>query len=123
MIIELPIFGLTIVSLLFGLINPYGIKAILYLFNSYGIYEINHFVAEMMSLSFENLSTKIICAIVFVVFLSFYYNKGNNKIRFFLLFIGTLYLGLSHFKGVIYFLIILPFLLFAFKKTSALGSI
>ena len=107
----LPLIIFTVISLLCGLINPYGIKSILYLFNSYGVSEINHLVAEMRSVSIDSFEGKIMFIICIISLYSFYYNKGSNKLRLFLLFLGTLYLGLSHFKGILFFLIVLPFIL------------
>lgn len=106
-----PLIIITIITFLVGFINPYGIDAITYLFKSYGFSKINSVVAEMQSVSIDNFSGKFIYLIIATVFYSFYFNKGKNKIRYFLLSIGTIYLGLSHFKGVIYLIIILPLVL------------
>ena len=95
---------ITIISLLIGFINPYTYHSVIYLFNSYGIKEINKMVGEMMPITIEG------AAVVYFIFLfdllMIYINKGNNKIRYILLFLGTFYLSLSHYKGVLYFFII-----------------
>lgn len=98
-----PLLITTLIMLLLGIVNPYGFEAIKYFFNSYGISEINNMVGEMQPISIAN--GLIIFIMIFVVLTSYYYNKGNNKLRYFLLFIGTCYLGLSHYKGVMFFLI------------------
>ena len=109
-----PILITTLIMLLCGLINPYGIKSITYLFNSFGIDEINNLIGEMKPLNILNGLIHIIY--IFIVLYSFYFNKGKNKARYFFLMIGTLYLGLSHYRGMLYFLICnIPVLSFNFK--------
>ena len=109
-----PIIISTLIMLLCGLVNPYGIKAITYLFNSYGIDEINNFIGEMKPLNIVN--GMFLFIYIGIVFYSFYFNKGKNKARYFFLMLGTLYLGLSHYRGMLYFLVCnIPALAFNFK--------
>lgn len=91
-----------VISIILGFINPYSYHAILYLFNSYGISYINSFILEMQPLTIKDSIISFI--FIFVVLLSFYYNKGHNKIRLFFLFMGTLYLALSHYRGIMFFM-------------------
>ena len=98
-----PLLITTIIMLLIGLINPYGIDSIIYLFNSYGIDVINELVGEMKAVSVSNGFGVFIS--ILIVMISYCYNKGNNKVRYLLLFLGTSYLGLSHVKGVLFLLI------------------
>lgn len=98
-----PLIITTVIMLIVGLINPYGIEAIKYLFGSYGIDEINNYIAEMHPITIS--SHLLVFIIIFIALGSYYYNKNNNKIRYFLLFLGTLYLGLSHHKGLLFFYI------------------
>ena len=115
----IPLVIVTVISFIVGFINPYGLEAILYLFGSYGIMEINSIVGEMNPIIIYELIGKILFFIVFVIIYSFYYNKGHNKLRYFLLFIGTLYLSLSHFKGLLFFFVCLPFIIcYNFKNTK-----
>lgn len=110
-----PIIIATILMFIAGLINPYGIKAITYLFNSFGINEINNFIAEMGPTNIKN--GFLLFIYVGIVFYSYYYNKGNNKARYLFLMLGTLYLGLSHIKGMLYFLVsTIPALAYNFKN-------
>ena len=37
--------------------------------------------------------------------MTYYKNKEKNSLRYFLLFLGTLYLGFSHYKGIMHLLI------------------
>ena len=98
-----PLIISTIIMLLVGLINPYGLDSIKYLFSSYGITEINEAVAEMQPLTVTLAIGYYI--ITFLVFISYYINKGDNKLRYLFLFLGTCYLGLSHYKGILFFLV------------------
>ncbi len=94
-----------IIMFLVGFINPYGIEAIKYLFNSYGISYINQAVGEMKPLTIDN--GLIIYIFIFIILITYYLNRKNKiNIRYLLLFLGTLYLLLNHYKGIIYFLIV-----------------
>jgi len=96
-----PLILVTIIMILVGFINPYGIDSITYLFNSYGVKEINNLVGEMKPLTISNgLGAYIL---IFIVLLSYYYNKKNNKLRYLLLTLGTCYLAMSHVKGLLFF--------------------
>lgn len=94
---------ITLIMFLVGLINPYGIESINYLFTSYGIEVINNYVTEMLPITLPN--HLILFIYIFIVLISFYYNKGNNKLRYFFFTLGTCYLGLSHYKGYLYFIV------------------
>lgn len=114
-----PLIISTVISLVCGLINPYGIEAIKYFFNSYGVTKINNIVYEMQAVSISNFEGKIIFAIIFIILYSFYHNKGDNKIRYFLLSIGIIYLLLNHYKSVLYMSIIFPLIVgYAFRKKT-----
>jgi hypothetical protein len=111
-----PLLVVTIISFLCGLINPYHINSILYLFKSYGIKEINTVVGEMKS---PTISTHIIVfAVIFINMIFIYKNKGNNKIRYVLLFLGTTYLTLCHLRGMMFLLIISVLILSSIKCKS-----
>lgn len=113
------LFIVTVISLLCGFINPYGLDSIKYLFNSYGISKINDAVLEMNAVSMESIIGKIVFIIIFIIFYSFYYNKKNNKIRYFLLSMGLIYLSLNHYKAILFLGIIMPLILgYNFKKKT-----
>lgn len=109
----------TVLSFLIGFINPYGKESILYLFNSYGVDIINSVVFEMQAVSIDEFIGIIFFAIILLIFYSFYYNKGNNKCRYLLLTLGTVYLGLSHYRGIMFVLIIAPLVLAYNFKSNA----
>lgn len=99
-----PLVIAFLISLLVGLINPYGINAITYLFRSYGVDYINHLIGEMKAVTIsDNILTY---GFVFFVFYSYYYNKKQNKLRYLLLFLGTTYLGLCHYRGLLFLYIV-----------------
>lgn len=110
-----PLIIIAIVMFICGIINPYGIKAITYLFNSYGIDTINNLVGEMQPLTITNgLAVFVYIALVGY---SFYYNKSKNKTRYFFLTIGTLYLAFRHYRGILFFIICtIPALSHNFKE-------
>lgn len=94
----------TVLSFGAGFINPYGIKSMLYLFNSYGYETINSYIQEMMPISISNPFGKLLFGIlVLLLILMFLFKKGKCELRILLLFLGTLYLGLSSVKGFVYF--------------------
>lgn len=99
-----PLLIVTVVMLLSGLINPYGYKAITYLFHSYGIDVINDLVGEMHALTFRDVMGKVVFAIIFIILFIYIFGKKKIKTRYVLLFLGTLYLALAHLKGIQYFL-------------------
>lgn len=117
-----PLFIVSIIMLLTGLINPYGILAITYIFRSYGVNSINSVVSEMAPLVINDLVGKICLVIIFsIIFIYIFYRKNNFKTRYFLLLIGTIHLTFSSYKGLAYLLIggILPLAYYlkpAFRK-------
>lgn len=99
-----PLVITTILSVLIGLLNPYGIKSITYIFGSYGIREINLIVTEMRTIAINSEFMNYV--IIFVILCSFYHNKGKNKIRHLLLTLGITYLALKHYRGLLFLCII-----------------
>lgn len=114
-----PIIVSMIAMFITALINPYGISAILYFFNSYGIKEINYFVAEMKAIKFEGILGLFIFVDMMVVFLCYILAKNNKmRVRFMLLLFGSLYLGLTSYKGISYFCMLSFFPVAFFFKDS-----
>ena len=99
-----PLIITTLVMIPIGLINPYGISSITYIFKSYGIDYINNLVLEMMPLTLHN--NIITLLYIFFILITYYINKKRIiNIRYLLLFLGTLYLSLSHCRGVLFLVI------------------
>ena len=95
----------TIIMFIFGFINPYGIEAMKYLFNSYGIDYLNKIVGEMNQ---PDLKKGIIIYIfIFIIYLSYYINRKDKiNLRYLLLTLGTTCLTLEHYRGVMFLLIV-----------------
>lgn len=99
-----PLIIVTIVMLLFGFINPYGIESMTYLFNSYGIDYIDNLVIEMGPLTIKN--GKLIYLHMLIIIITYIANKKSKiNLRYTLLLLGTTLLSLQHIKGVLFLLI------------------
>lgn len=98
-----PIIIVTIIMFVFGFINPYGIEAMKYLFNSYGIDYINELIGEMRPLTIENG----MMSYIYILFIIITYLIKGSKInsRYTLLLLGTILLSLQHVKGELFFLV------------------
>ncbi|MEE3343644.1 MAG: hypothetical protein VZS44_06105 [Bacilli bacterium] len=114
---KIPIVITMIVMFLTALINPYGIEAIKYFINSYGVKEINGLVLEMKPFSFKMMSGKFIFAFMMIIFICYIFsNKDRLRVRYLLFLFGPLYLGFSSVKGLSYFFILSIFPLAFFYK-------
>ncbi len=97
----ISVIGMAIV----GFINPYGYKAITFIFNSYNIPEINELVTEMMPLTIEGRTGKlVVLTLLGTVLLCNYYKKNKLDVRHYLLLCGTALLAFMHDKCAILFL-------------------
>lgn len=90
-----------------GLINPYGIKSILYIFTSFGYEEISDFIIEMKPLALDTNSGKciIIVAALTIIIMMMKKNIAKFSTRFMLLYLGTLALAFITQKSAAYFFI------------------
>lgn len=103
-----PLIIVLIISLLLGFANPYGLEAIKYLFNSFGMKKINWLIKEMNPVDISGTFGLIVYIIMFIMLYSFYHNKGNNRTRYFLLCIGIIFLSLNHYKALLYLAVLFP---------------
>ena len=97
------LLGSFAVSIVMGLINPYGVENMLYLTKSYGHSSFN-LILEMKPTSLtatEGIMFFIAIALTGIVAL--FIKKRALTVRFFLLYAGTLALGLMQIKGIPYF--------------------
>ncbi len=100
-----PLFISLIVMFLCGFINPYGIKAMTYILSSYGVKYIDAFVGEMAIISIKNPVGIVFYAILFGFILLLKFNKqGKAKLRYELLFYGSIILTLLSQKSLSFFL-------------------
>ena len=89
-----------------GFINPYGYKAITYIFNSYGIYQINNYIREMKRIDYDYKCFKIIFLMICFLIIILNYKKNKIDLRYLLLLFGTLLLAYMNYKGIVYFYLI-----------------
>ncbi len=89
-----------------GFANPYGIKAMTYLFSSFGIDYINSSISEMEAMSFSSFAGKLLFGVMGIMLAVFIARKKRAFTpRFVLLFVGTAVLSLMNYKSVAYFII------------------
>lgn len=101
----LYLIAVAAVSGVAGLLNPYGIDNMLYLFSSYGEDSFT-IIMEMKPTSLHGSEGNLLFITlgITIVILCFI-RKKVPTIRFFLLFFGTLVLGLLQLKGIPYFML------------------
>ena len=92
-----------IVSIIFGIINPYGIEGMTYFMSSYGVKEINQFIEEMHHIGFIGKGTKYL-SIFLIVYILFYItiiikNKNKISIRQLILFVGTSFMACINLRS------------------------
>ena len=98
-------------AVIVGLINPYGVEMMTFIFTSYRVPEISSFVGEM--LPFEPLksvwSLGIFVAISAVI-LGYVFGEGKNvRMRYLLMFFGFLALGLDSVRGMSQLILVMFF--------------
>ena len=104
-----PLILVFIIMFMCSFINPYGLDMLFYLFNSYGYAELNEIVGEMNPITVFVIPASLF---ILVTLLSFYYvcyKRRKIKIRYLLLFLGSLLLAFLHMRGCL-FLFIFGFL-------------
>ena len=95
-----------ILMILSGFINPYGLKAITYVFKSYGNYYINNLVYEMRPPSFDDsMGIYILFSIELLLFILVIYKKRKLDFIYTCLLLGTLILSLKNYRSFPLFVI------------------
>lgn len=103
---KMPIYVTTGLMLIMGLVNPYGYKAISYIFTSFGNDDINYSILEMAVPDVKTLNGAIYyITIAFIVSCYLLNRKGQIKLRYILLALGTCLLSLMSIKSIPYLLI------------------
>ena len=111
-----PLIVGLLLSILSGLANPYDFRAMTYLFNSYGNSVINGNVQEMFSPDFKSISGLFIFGLVLAVVFIYFLVRGSTRLRYALLTVGTLYMGLSSVRSFSLFIIFGPVFLSYYLK-------
>ena len=104
-----------------GFINPYGIKAMSYIFNSYGNSIISSTVSEMAAPDIKTFTGFVFYFLVIIISFIYVLNKqGKSSIRYVLLTLGTIILTLMNIKSFPYFIVgaIIPLANFLKNKAS-----
>ena len=90
-----------------GMINPYGVDAMTYVFRSYGIEQINSSVAEMLTPSAHNV--RGLCFYIFEAFLIFSLARFKVPWRYIFLCGGITFMAIMHGRNVILFYFLATF--------------
>lgn len=91
------------ISIVMGLINPYGVENMLYLTKSYGHRSFNMIMEMKPTSTSATEGLMFFIAIVITALITLFIKKRAVTVRFFLLYFGTLALGLLQIKGIPYF--------------------
>ena len=99
-----PLLIAMISGIIAGFINPYGLTNMLYMTSTAGHEHIN-LIGEMKSTSAESIYGLVFFALLLAMgIISFAKKEKPFELRYFLLFAGTLFIALKHYKGIPYFL-------------------
>lgn len=100
-----PIYASTGLMIAMGFINPYGYKAVIYIFTSFGNEVINSSILEMGAPDVKSLNGAVFFITTLFVVCCYILNKaGATRIRYVLLTLGTTLLALMSLKSIPYFL-------------------
>lgn len=103
---KVPIYLVAVLMVLAGFVNPYGYKAVLYVFTSFGNKQINASILEMQAPDVKSINGAIFFVVLALVVCGYALNrKGTTKLRYVLLALGTTLLALMSIKSIPYFLI------------------
>lgn len=103
---KIPLFVVLIAMFVCGFINPYGIKAMAYIFSSYGQELLDNTINEMAVISIKEMQGLLFFVILFMVVLVFKREKKPGiELRYELLLYGTTILTLMSQKSLAFFLI------------------
>ena len=102
-----PLIIIFVISFLVGLINPYGYKAITFIFNSYGDKYMLQYIFELQPFTFRNvISTHMFILMVITVLLPLLIRKGTIRVRYVCMYLGTLLLAMNTVKGFSHFILV-----------------
>jgi len=120
---RLPLIISAILSLAIGWLNPYGVEGMTYLFHSYGNAYVSTMIIEMKSPDFKTLFGIFIFIIYFFSFLAYCINRrGEYRLRYSLLIVGTGYMGLSSIRSLSLFVACgIPFLSYNLKSVRIIN--
>ena len=105
-----PLIVIFIISLFVGLINPYGYKAIMFIFHSYGDPYMFKYIYELQPFTFNNIiSVNVFSVALFTSFMYIFFRDGQVRVRYLCLYAGTLLLGMINVKSICLFFLVSSF--------------
>ena len=112
-----PLFIAIAIAFIVGLINPYGYKAITFIFTSYGDNYMHQFINELLPFTFnKDLCKHMFSIMLFIGLVYTFFREGKIRVRYICLFCGTLLLGFMSVKGFSHFILVSIFPLAYFFK-------
>ena len=105
---KLPLFLSFALSVAAGYINPYGTDNMLYLATAFKQKTITSMIVEMKPLSWGVVTGIEVLFVIFFLMavITLFVKKRAVSVRFFLMFFGTVLIGMIHVKGLAYFLLL-----------------
>jgi hypothetical protein len=114
-----PFIALFLSSFAAGFLNPYGFRNMIYVVYSYGNKMVGTSISEMQSPDFKGILGIIIFLILLLFVTLHIIVKGKTRLRYILITIGTVYMGLSSVRSFALFLACgLPFISYYLKDIS-----
>lgn len=105
-----PLFIAIAVAFLVGFINPYGYKAITFIFTSYGDTLMHQYISELLPFRFtNNLSKHMFIVMMTIGIIYTLFREGKVRVRYICLFCGTMILGFMSVKGFSHFILVSMF--------------
>ena len=113
-----PLFIAILIAFLVGFINPYGYKAITFIFTSFSDPTMHRYINELLPFTFgaNYLCNHMAIIIIITTLIYVLYRKGNIRIRYVCLYCGTLILGMLSVKGFSHFILVSIFPIAYFLK-------
>lgn len=103
-----PLAIMGLMAFMVGFLNPYGFKMVAFIFNSYGANEILKLVSEMQSFNLRTIFNVLLyIALMIVMMLYLFGEKKRIRMRYVLMFLGFLGLGLNTVKGMSYLILVM----------------
>ena len=119
----MPLLITMLLMFVVGILNPYGIKGLSFIFKSYGIDYINEHLVEMQAPSLSgtfSIYFLISLALIFLLILcQRYLKRFKLDVRHICFILGTYYLYISHLKCFPYFILVYFYAMsYGFKKVK-----
>lgn len=112
-----PLFLAIAAAFLVGFINPYGYKALTFIFTSYGDKYMHLFISELLPFNFSGSLSKHMFIIILAIGIIYtLFREGHVRVRYICLFCGTMILGFMSVKGFSHFILVSFFPLAYFFK-------